>query len=189
MIDHSSQQGVQQHTQLSKTKLLMKILFMTLGASLVAVGLEIFLVPNKIIDGGIVGISIIASALSSLPLGVYLVLFNLPFLYLGYKQIGKTFAFSTLFSVIIMSIGTSLLHPVAPLTIDPLLASVFGGIIIGVGVGLVIRSGGSLDGTEIVAILVSKKARSQLAKLSCSLTYLYWQVRALYSDGIMQCIP
>ncbi|MEK3915510.1 YitT family protein [Paenibacillus sp. FSL H7-0331] len=158
MIDHSSQQGVQQHTQLSKTKLLMKILFMTLGASLVAVGLEIFLVPNKIIDGGIVGISIIASALSSLPLGVYLVLFNLPFLYLGYKQIGKTFAFSTLFSVIIMSIGTSLLHPVAPLTIDPLLASVFGGIIIGVGVGLVIRSGGSLDGTEIVAILVSKKS-------------------------------
>ncbi|WP_240417621.1 YitT family protein [Paenibacillus periandrae] len=158
MIDHSSQQGVQQHTQLSKTKLLMKILFMTLGASLVAVGLEIFLVPNKIIDGGIVGISIIASALSSLPLGVYLVLFNLPFLYLGYKQIGKTFAFSTLFSVIIMSIGTSLLHPVAPLTLDPLLASVFGGIIIGVGVGLVIRSGGSLDGTEIVAILVSKKS-------------------------------
>ncbi|MCU6795428.1 YitT family protein [Paenibacillus sp. WQ 127069] len=158
MIDHSSQQGVQQHTQLSKTKLLMKILFMTLGASLVAVGLEIFLVPNKIIDGGIVGVSIIASALSSLPLGVYLVLFNLPFLYLGYKQIGKTFAFSTLFSVIIMSIGTSLLHPVAPLTIDPLLASVFGGIIIGVGVGLVIRSGGSLDGTEIVAILVSKKS-------------------------------
>lgn len=141
MIDHSSQQGIQQHTQLSKTKLLMKILFMTLGASLVAVGLEIFLVPNKIIDGGIVGISIIASALSSLPLGVYLVLFNLPFLYLGYKQIGKTFAFSTLFSVIIMSIGTSLLHPVAPLTLDPLLASVFGGIIIGVGVGLVIRSG------------------------------------------------
>lgn len=158
MIDHSAQQGVQQHTQLSKTKLLMKILFMTLGATLVAVGLEIFLVPNKIIDGGIVGISIIASALSSLPLGVYLVLFNLPFLYLGYKQIGKTFAFSTLFSVIIMSIGTSLLHPVAPLTIDPLLASVFGGIIIGVGVGLVIRSGGSLDGTEIVAILVSKKS-------------------------------
>ncbi|MEK3722258.1 YitT family protein [Paenibacillus sp. FSL H8-0034] len=158
MIDHSSQQGIQQHTQLSKTKLLMKILFMTLGASLVAVGLEIFLVPNKIIDGGIVGISIIASALSSLPLGVYLVLFNLPFLYLGYKQIGKTFAFSTLFSVIIMSIGTSLLHPVAPLTLDPLLASVFGGIIIGVGVGLVIRSGGSLDGTEIVAILVSKKS-------------------------------
>ncbi|SFL44342.1 Uncharacterized membrane-anchored protein YitT, contains DUF161 and DUF2179 domains [Paenibacillus sp. 1_12] len=158
MIDHSSKQGIQQHTQLSKTKLLMKILFMTLGSALVAVGLEIFLVPNKIIDGGIVGVSIIASALSSLPLGVYLVLFNLPFLYLGYKQIGKTFAFSTLFSVIVMSIGTSLLHPVSPLTIDPLLASVFGGIIIGVGVGLVIRSGGSLDGTEIVAILVSKKS-------------------------------
>jgi uncharacterized membrane-anchored protein YitT (DUF2179 family) len=158
MNDTLLQQEHHQHTRITKVKLLVKILLMTLGASLVAVGLEIFLVPNKIIDGGIVGISIIASALSSLPLGVYLVILNLPFLYLGYKQIGKTFALSTLFSVIIMSIGTSLLHPVSPLTIDPLLASVFGGIIIGVGVGLVIRAGGSLDGTEIVAILVSKKS-------------------------------
>ncbi|NHN28287.1 YitT family protein [Paenibacillus agricola] len=158
MNDTTLGQEQQRHTKLSKTKLLIKLLLMTLGASLVAVGLEIFLVPNKIIDGGIVGISIISSALSSLPLGVYLVILNLPFLYLGYKQIGKTFAFSTLFSVIVMSIGTSLLHPVSPLTIDPLLASVFGGIIIGVGVGLVIRAGGSLDGTEIVAILVSKKS-------------------------------
>jgi uncharacterized membrane-anchored protein YitT (DUF2179 family) len=148
----------QKHSKLTKTKLLVKLLLMMFGASLVAVGLEIFLVPNKIIDGGIVGISIIASALSNLPLGIYLVVLNLPFLYLGYKQIGKTFALSTLFSVLIMSIGTSLLHPVSPLTIDPLLASVFGGIIIGVGVGSVIRAGGSLDGTEIVAILVSKKS-------------------------------
>ncbi len=88
-----------------------------------------------------------------------MLLLNLPFLFVGYKQIGKTFALSTLFAVIIMSIGTYKLHPVAPLTIDPLLAAVFGGIIVGIGVGMVIRSGGSLDGTEIVAILVSKKSR------------------------------
>jgi uncharacterized membrane-anchored protein YitT (DUF2179 family) len=77
---------------------------------------------------------------------------------LGYKQIGKTFALSTLYAVSVMSLGTWLLHPVSPLTDDPLLASVFGGIILGVGVGMVIRFGGSLDGTEIVAILFTKKS-------------------------------
>ncbi|WP_235941677.1 YitT family protein [Paenibacillus puerhi] len=131
---------------------------MFIGAALVSVGLEIFLVPNNIIDGGIVGISIIASHLSHLPIGVFLILFNIPFFFIGYKQIGKTFAFSTLFAVLIMSIGTSILHPVKAFTADPLLAAVFGGVILGVGVGMVIRSGGSLDGTEIMAILFSKKS-------------------------------
>ncbi|WP_284641225.1 YitT family protein [Paenibacillus silviterrae] len=146
------------HAKLTTVKLLRRIFFLTLGAALVSVGLEIFLVPNSIIDGGVVGISIISSYLFGGPLGLYLLLLNLPFLFVGYKQIGKTFALSTLFAVIIMSIGTYKLHPVAPLTIDPLLAAVFGGIIVGIGVGMVIRSGGSLDGTEIVAILVSKKS-------------------------------
>ncbi|MBD0383001.1 YitT family protein [Paenibacillus sp. WST5] len=147
-----------QHQKLKRSKYVRRILFMLIGSSLFSVGLEIFLVPNNIIDGGIVGISIIISHLTHLPLGLFLVLLNLPFLLLGYKQIGKTFAFSTLFSVIIMSIGSTLLHPVQAITIDPLLAAVFGGIILGIGVGLVIRSGGSLDGTEIVAILFSKKS-------------------------------
>jgi uncharacterized membrane-anchored protein YitT (DUF2179 family) len=146
------------HLRLSRTKVLRKMIVIILGSALVSVGLEIFLVPNKIIDGGIVGLSIISSHLSGLPLGIFLFLLNLPFLFLGYKQIGKTFAISTLFAVALMSIGTFLLHPVPPLTIEPLLATVFGGIILGVGVGLVIRSGGSLDGTEIVAILVNKKS-------------------------------
>jgi len=122
-----------------------------------AVALEVFLVPNNIIDGGVTGISILVSHLTGIPLGWFLFLLNLPFLFLGYKQIGKTFALSTLFGVIIMSIGTVLLHPVEAFTSNPLLAAVFGGIILGVGVGLVIRSGGSLDGTEIVAILFNRK--------------------------------
>lgn len=147
-----------QHQKLTRLKFLRRVMFMIIGSALVSVALEIFLVPNNIIDGGIVGISIILSHLSHFPLGIFLVLLNLPFLLIGYKQIGKTFALSTLFSVILMSIGTTLLHPVQAITIDPLLAAVFGGIVLGIGVGLVIRSGGSLDGTEIVAILVSKKS-------------------------------
>lgn len=147
-----------QHIRLSRRKFLKRAVFIFLGSSLVSVGLELFLVPNNIIDGGVVGISIILAYLSKLPIGLFLLILNLPFLFLGYKQIGKTFALSTLFGVIVMSIGTALLHPVPPITIEPLLAAVFGGIILGIGVGMIIRSGGSLDGTEIVAILFSKKS-------------------------------
>jgi uncharacterized membrane-anchored protein YitT (DUF2179 family) len=145
------------HKHLTKVKFLQRVVLLFLGASIVSVGLEIFLVPNHIIDGGIVGISIMSAHLSGYPIGIFLVLLNFPFMYIGYKQIGKTFAISSLFAVIVMSIGTTLLHQVEPLTDQPLLAAVFGGVIIGAGVGMVIRSGGSLDGTEIIAILFNKK--------------------------------
>ncbi|GIM46801.1 membrane protein [Collibacillus ludicampi] len=145
------------HKKLGIKQLLKRLFFITLGAAFVSVGLELFLVPNKIIDGGIVGISIIFSYLINLPLGIFTFLLNLPFLFVGYRQIGKTFAISTLVAVGLMSFGTSLLHPIPVFTNDLLLASVFGGIILGMGVGLIIRYGGSLDGTEIVAILLNRK--------------------------------
>ncbi|UVI31155.1 YitT family protein [Paenibacillus spongiae] len=149
--------GKHHHHKLTKMELLRRIIFITLGALLMSVALEIFLVPNNIIDGGIVGISIIVSHLTGLPLGIFLFLLNVPFLIVGYKQIGKTFAISTLYGVTVLSIGTTLLHPVDPLTYSTFLAPVVGGVLLGIGVGLVIRFGGSLDGTEIVAILLSKK--------------------------------
>jgi uncharacterized membrane-anchored protein YitT (DUF2179 family) len=128
-----------------------------IGSILAAVGLEIFLVPNQIIDGGIVGISIMASHLTGISLSWYILLLNIPFLYLGYKQIGKTFAFSTIFSVVSLSYWVSVFLPIPELTHDLFLAAIFGGIIVGLGVGISIRYGGSLDGTEIVAILFDKK--------------------------------
>jgi len=146
------------HHRLTKAELARRIFFIVLGSALVSVALEIFLVPNQIIDGGIVGISIMLAHVLSLPLGLFLFALNVPFLFLGYKQIGKTFAISTLFGVTLMSVGTLVLHHVNPLTIDTFLAAVFGGVILGIGVGLVIRFGGSLDGTEIVAILINKKS-------------------------------
>lgn len=146
-----------QHRSLTKSKILQRILLITFGAVLMSVGLEIFLVPNHVIDGGIVGISIILSYLTGWKLGLFIFILNIPFFFIGYKQIGKTFALSTLYGIIILSIATTLLHPVPAFTQDILLASVFGGIVLGIGVGLVIRYGGSLDGTEILAILFNKK--------------------------------
>lgn len=155
---HANAQLKMVHKGLTKLQITKRALFIFLGAVLVSVSLEIFLVPNSIIDGGITGISIILSHLTGMKLGMFLFLLNLPFLFIGYKQIGKTFAVSTLIAVIVMSIGTTLLIPVPVLTKDLLLSAVFGGIILGIGVGLVIRYGGSLDGTEIVAILLNKKS-------------------------------
>ncbi|MBN7576769.1 YitT family protein [Clostridium beijerinckii] len=142
-----------------------RILFMIIGSILVAVGLEIFLIPNNIIDGGMTGISIMASYLTKVQLGVFTFLFNLPFVIIGYRQIGKTFAISTIFSVICLSIVVTLLHPVPGITQDVLLATIFGGIIIGVGVGLIIRNGGSLDGTEIVAIILEKRTAFSIGEI------------------------
>ncbi|MFD2672968.1 YitT family protein [Marinicrinis sediminis] len=145
-----------EHHKISVFGIVRRVFFILLGSMMVAVSLEAFFVPNQIIDGGVVGISIISSHLSHLPLGIFLFVLNLPFLFIGYKQIGKTFALSTLLGVTSMSIGTTLFHSIPKATNDPLLAAVFGGIVLGIGVGMVIRFGGSLDGTEIVAILFNK---------------------------------
>lgn len=132
-------------------------LLLFIGAMIDAIGLEIFLVPNNIIDGGVVGISIMASYLTGYPLGAFLILLNLPFLYLGYKQIGVGFTTATAFSITALSYWVSVFIPIPEITHDLFLAAVFGGIIVGVGVGMIIRYGGSLDGTEIVAILMDRR--------------------------------
>ncbi|WLD94226.1 YitT family protein [Alkalihalobacillus sp. AL-G] len=146
-----------QHKKLTKGKIALRVLLITIGAVMMGVGLEIFLVPNKVIDGGIVGISIMLSYISGWSLGLFIFILNLPFFFIGYKQIGKTFALSTLYGISVLSVTTTFLHPVPAITQDVLLATVFGGIFIGIGVGIVIRYGGSLDGTEILAILFNKK--------------------------------
>jgi uncharacterized membrane-anchored protein YitT (DUF2179 family) len=145
------------HKGLTKAKLAQRTIFIIFGAILMGVGIEEFLVPNRILDGGIVGISIILSHLTGFKLGIFIFVLNIPFFFIGYKQIGKTFALSTLLGIAVLSVTTALLHNVPALTEDLLLATVFGGIILGVGVGIVIRYGGSLDGTEIMAILINKK--------------------------------
>lgn len=142
-----------------------KVLLMILGATLYSIGLEIFLIPNNIIDGGIVGISIMVSHFTNIPLGILTFILNIPFFVIGYKQIGKTFTISTLFSVVCYSIGISIFKPIPGITQDVLLASVFGGIIAGLGIGIIIRSGGSTDGAEIVAIILDKRSTFSVGQI------------------------
>jgi uncharacterized membrane-anchored protein YitT (DUF2179 family) len=154
---HQRQQVKVMHKKIPLKEVVKRAFLITVGAVIMAVGLEIFLVPNQVIDGGIVGVSIMLSHITGIKLGLFIFILNIPFFFIGYKQIGKTFAFSTLYGIIVLSISTTFLHPVAAFTQDILLASLFGGIVLGIGVGMVIRYGGSLDGTEILAILSSKR--------------------------------
>ena len=145
------------HRKLTPYQYLKKYIMLLMGSVLAASGLEFFLVPNQIIDGGVVGLSIMASHLTQYPLGLFIIVLNLPFLYLGYLQIGRSFTMATLFSVISLAFWVSVFHPIPELTQDVFLAAIFGGILVGIGVGLIIRYGGSLDGTEIVAIIFDKR--------------------------------
>ncbi|MBF0607643.1 MAG: YitT family protein [Candidatus Magnetobacterium sp. LHC-1] len=140
-----------------KIRVITRFLLLFIGALLASIGLELFLIPNNIIDGGITGISIMLGYVTKLPIGGFIFVLNLPFLFVGYKHIGKTFAISMFFSVVCLSIMVVFLHPIEEVTKDLLLVTVFGGIFLGAGVGLVIRHGGCLDGTEVVAIIVDKK--------------------------------
>ncbi|AGB20265.1 YitT family protein [Thermoanaerobacterium thermosaccharolyticum] len=154
--------------------------FLFLGSLLAAVGLEIFLIPNNIIDGGITGISIISSYLTKLPLSLFIIIYNIPFLFMGYNQIGRTFVLSSLFSLLSMALWVSILHPIPGLTNDVLLASVFGGVILGVGVGMIIRYGGSLDGTEMVAIIINKRTTFSVGEM-----VMFFNIFILSSAGLV----
>ena len=135
-----------------------KIFFLTLGPFIAAFALEIFLVPNNIIDGGIVGVSIITSYLTKINLGLLVFVINIPFFFLAFNKIGKKFVVQTFYAIGMLSLFLNFFnthqHPVSH---DLLLSTVFGGIILGTGVGLVLKHEGSLDGTEIMSLVLSKK--------------------------------
>lgn len=135
-----------------------KLFFLTLGPCIAAFALEVFLVPNNIIDGGIVGISIILSYLTKMNLGLLIFVINIPFFFLAFNKIGKKFVIQTFYAIGILSLAVNILttHHL-PVTHDLLLSTVFGGIALGTGVGLVLKNEGSLDGTEIMSLVLSKK--------------------------------
>ncbi|MGG3683390.1 YitT family protein [Aeribacillus composti] len=150
------------HKKESLRHIIYRLLMIVIGAVLAAVSIELFLVPNHMIDGGIIGISLILDHIFSnhikiINFATLVIVLNLPFMYSGYKQIGKTFMFSSIFGIICLAIAERLAHDFEVFTTEPLLATVFGGFLLGAGVGLVIRHGGSLDGTEILGILLTKK--------------------------------
>ncbi len=137
--------------------LIINILLCTLGAFLAAFALECFLVPNQIIDGGIVGISIMASYITKVNLGIFLVILNLPFVMLALNEFGMKFIFRASYSVCMLALFVNISHKIPTITNDLLLAACFGGAILGIGVGIVLKNNACMDGTEILAMKISKK--------------------------------
>ncbi|MDM5338633.1 YitT family protein [Fictibacillus enclensis] len=129
-----------------------------IGGFIAAYGLETVLIPNSVSDGGVTGLSIVGSELFDLPLGVLIAIINIPFIWLGYQQIGRSFAIFSVIGIASLALGTSLMHHMpAIIEGDTLLITVVGGIILGLGMGLALRNGGALDGIDMLAVLLARK--------------------------------
>ena len=137
---------------------LLRIIWITLGTLIAAFSLECVLIPNDVIDGGIVGISIMANYLTKYPLGLFLIVLNLPFVVMAFQKFGKMFVFLMFYGLITLALfSETFLHTKYVFTNDTLLAALFGGMILGTGVGIVLKSNASLDGTEIMAMKLAQK--------------------------------
>ena len=133
------------------------ILLISLAVILAAFGLKGFLIPNHFIDGGVTGISLLTAQLTGISVSIWLVLFNIPFIILGIRQINRGFAFST--AIAIISLALILLFVDFPvITNDKLLISIFGGFFLGSGIVLAIRGGCVIDGTEILAVYITRRS-------------------------------
>lgn len=130
---------------------------LVMGAMIAAFSIEEFLVPCTILDGGIVGISIMINNLSGIPLGIMTLALNIPFLLIGMRKLGSKFIVKSAVAMVAFSSFLEIFAPFVDITHEYLLAVCFGGVFLGVGVGFVIRAGGCLDGTETVAIFLNKK--------------------------------
>lgn len=165
-------------SKLKISSIIKRVLFITLGAIITAYGLEAILIPNEMIDGGVTGISMILSNITPINLSIFLVVLNLPFFFLGYKQVGKTFAVSMLYGIVALSVATSLFRHVEVIIDDPLLAVVFGGLTLGVGVGITLRNGGVLDGMETLALLIEKRVPFSLGEIIMVINVIIFSVAA-----------
>lgn len=132
------------------------LLLLVMGSGLAVLAMKGFMIPNHFLDGGITGVSILLHEIFHINISFLVIILNVVFIYWGYKRIGKTFAIQTSIAVALLSIGL-LFVEINPITNDKLLIAIFGGILMGTGVGLVIRGGGVIDGAEVIAVFTGRK--------------------------------
>jgi uncharacterized membrane-anchored protein YitT (DUF2179 family) len=141
--------------QRSNSRMIREVLFVLIGVLSAGFGLKGFLMPNHFIDGGVTGISLLINVKTDIPLGLSIIILNIPFLLIGLKQIGKWFSITSIIAISLLALAVAVI-PYPVVTNDKLLVAVFGGFFLGLGVGLTIRGGGVIDGTEILAISLSR---------------------------------
>jgi uncharacterized membrane-anchored protein YitT (DUF2179 family) len=142
--------------RLSVTSTVKDFLLIICGIFSAAFGLKSFLLPSRFIDGGATGISLLIREITALPLSILLIGVNIPFVMIGYKLIGKTFALKTAIGIVALALIVAFI-PFPTLTHDKLLVAIFGGFFLGAGIGFAVRGGGVIDGTEVLAIFLSRR--------------------------------
>ena len=151
------------------------------GVLSASVGLECFLVPNELLDGGVTGISLLVSRLSGWNLSILLFLINFPFILMGVKQVSIKFGIKTFLAIVALSLSVEFIHfPVV--TEDKLLIAVFGGFFLGAGVGLAMRGASVLDGTEILALFFSRKYATQVGEFILIINIVIFSIAAIAFD-------
>ncbi|MFL5752486.1 MAG: YitT family protein, partial [Bacteroidia bacterium] len=155
--------------------LLKDLSLITLGIFSAGFGLKSFLLPNSFIDGGVTGISLLINKVSGFSLAILIVLINIPFVILGFTQIGKSFAIKSILAILGLAIVlVTVNYPV--ITSDRILIGVFGGVFLGAGIGLSIRGGAVLDGTEVLAIYLSKRTSLTIGDIILGLNIVIFSV-------------
>lgn len=152
-------------------------LLIILGILSAGFGLRGFLLPNSFIDGGITGISLITSSLSGISLSILLVLINIPFMIMAFKTISKQFAIRSLIAIAILAITVHFV-PFPIITEDKLLIAVFGGFFLGLGIGLAIRGGSVIDGTEVLAVFISRRTSLTIGDIILIFNVMIFMVAA-----------
>lgn len=156
-----------------------RLLLIGVGILLAALGIEGFLIPNRFIDGGVTGLSMLISELSPVPLSLVLVVLNIPFLVIGIKQFKWPFFLRGLLGILVFALTLAFLHfPVV--TTDKLLASIFGGMCLGAGIGFAIRGGSVLDGTEIAALILNKRSFLSVGNLILLFNVVVFSIAGFY---------
>ena len=155
------------------------LIYIVVGVFCAAVALEAFMLPNKFLDGGVTGIAIIINLRFGVNLNLLLVLINIPFLWIGWKKIGKTFAIQSTFSVLLLTVVLEFME-IAPFTDDKVLIAVFGGVLMGTGIGLIIRGGGLIDGFEVITEYVQKNSAFSGSEITVFLNSIIMLAAAVY---------
>jgi len=151
--------------------------FVTAGIFSAAFGLKGFLLPNNFIDGGATGISLLIAEVSGVSISILLLLVNIPFVLLGYKAIGKQFAIRTMLAITGLAVCVALVQ-FPDVTDEKLLVSVFGGFFLGAGIGLSIRGGAVMDGTEVLAIFLSRKLQTTIGDIITLVNIVVFSIAA-----------
>jgi uncharacterized membrane-anchored protein YitT (DUF2179 family) len=154
------------------------LLQLVVGTLLAVIAMKGFMIPNRFLDGGVTGISILFHEIFHFKISLLVVVLNLPFIYLGYKRIGKTFAVQTSIAVALLALGLIFFN-IGPITSDRLLIAIFGGILIGSGIGLVIRAGGVIDGAEVIAVFTKRRTGFSNSEIIMAINTVIFAIAAI----------